>query len=84
MIAEFRHPLSPWLSECDKRQGRVGVHGLQAISPPRSLPLRPPKCCSLGNAMNSGCGKLLSLRHPLETPARRRKAPFCRAAGSSL
>lgn len=59
-------------------------HGPQAILPPRSLPLRLPECCSLGKATTSGRGKLLSLRHPLETPARRRKAPFCRAAGSSL
>lgn len=39
---------------------------------------------SLGNATTPGCGKLLSLKHPLETPARRRKAPFWQASGSDL
>lgn len=60
------------------------VHGPQAISPPRSLALWLSKCCSLGNAPTLGCGKLLSLRHPPEAPARRRKAPFWQAPGSSL
>lgn len=52
------------------------VYGPQAFSPSRSLPLWFPKCCCLSNATTSGCGKLLSHRHPLETAPRRRKAPF--------
>lgn len=39
---------------------------------------------SLGNGTTSGCGKLLSRRHPLEAPTRRRKAPFWQASGSDL
>lgn len=41
--------------------------GSQAISPPKSLPLPFPQGCWPGK--RSGCGKLLSRRHPSETPA---------------
>lgn len=52
------------------------VYGPQAFSPSRSLSLWFPKCCCLSNATTSGCGKLLSLRHPLESAPKEKEGAF--------
>lgn len=76
MISEFWHLLLTLSPECDKRHNMAVVQpcvwatGLFTFKVPSS------KCCSGRNVTTSGCGKLFSLRHPLETAARRRKAPF--------